>query len=287
MGYANFNPFKNWAQGVGSTLKNIFKPPAPTQQWNSQYVPEQNIPTSYQVKSGDTFASIGAQFNMNETKLQDMNKMVVPPPKGSWITVRPKAEQGANSFTSGDKVNVGNTQLTKPTVQQLINQGVPPSVAAQMAGSQTTGTPAFQTGTGANSFTSGANVNLGELTFNMQNQIANGIAPKNVPGQLLNSLGATPESMAANGYVLNPANNTWQLGGAGGATNNDNDKPDPYSEVRSVYYSKSRGYVTPEVAALLNKKKRMRADAPKGPTTFATNAGGTPVNTLDVRVRSG
>ena len=46
-----------------------------------------------------------------------------------------------------------------------------------------------------------------------------------------------------------------QTGTPGAANNN---KPDPWSEVQSVYYSKAAGYVTPEIAYLKNKKRQMR-----------------------------
>ena len=264
--------------GLYDPYANTQSPANPYTGFGAQAAPSTPaIPQSYQIKKSDTFASIGSQFNMDEKKLQDMNKMLVTPPKGSFITLaRPGFAVGPQ--TSGGAQQQGSYgaygSQAQPT-NGYPSGALPPGVARAQYGPPKLPDP-------SNSFYSGVNVNLGELTFNMQNQITNGIAPKAVPTQLLGQLGATPQSMLAAGYVLNPNNKTWELGGSAGNT-----APDP-NTVKSVYYSKNRGYVTPEVAALLDRRKRKRIeDRPTGPTSFATNAGGTPSNTLDVRVGSG
>jgi hypothetical protein len=275
---AQYNPFANvtgYSGGANTPVAPAYTNTPTIDPYKDLYESAQPTPTSYQIKENDTFASIGAQLGLDEKQIQDSSKMLVPPPKGSFISLpRP-------GFSATPQLNSQR--------RNLINQGVPASVAAQIAGGGSPSTmpqPGAVSG-GANSFTSGINVNLSEMTLNYQNQIINGVAPKAIPTQVLPSLGATPQSMAQAGYVLNSQNGMWELGGTGGAA--PTNQPDPNSQVRSVFYSRSRGYVTPEVARLLDRKKRRRQEEQKlmvaGPG--ATNAGATPVNVLEVQLGSG
>lgn len=274
------NNLNNLTSGFGNYLQDLYKNVVPTTQGTNPY-PVQNYnllspgaPTSYQVKPGDTFASIGSQFGMDETKLQESNKMVVPPPKGSFISIPSVAQTQTNA-------------LRNPSLNTYYNseRGQAPLAAS----------PASPMG--ANSFTSGANVNLNELTFNIQNQIQNGIAPQSVPSQLLGQLGATPQSMAANGYVLNPANNTWVLGGTGAPTttpgsptfqsgNNWMTNPALHM-VRYGHGNRNKGYVTEKWLKNARRRQRRGGSGPAPVLGQASNAGGSPVSTLDVRLGSG
>lgn len=247
---------------------NLTPPP----QYNNQFVPQANVPTFYQVKPDDTFDTIGNQYGLSASDIQKTNNQFVTPPKGSYI-------QLPNAYQQSER---GQTPTQPPggsfySGAGLVNTNVPPS----------------RTNPSYSSPSSAANVNLSEITISLQSQIANGQAPSTVPAQVLASLGATPQSMTAAGYVFNPTNQTWQLGGTGGAPASNN-QPDPWSEVKSVYYSKSAGYVTPEVAALKNRRRRARVEAAewerlnaRAPVAQATNAGLAPVSTLDVKMESG
>jgi LysM repeat protein len=247
-------------------FKNVFNPGTSAVPAQGQYDPYAqsapgaqvgpSLPTpgfaqSYQVKAGDTFESIAKQHGISTPQLQDTNNMLVPPPKGHYITVKPPTvapiPQNATAYAHGPQVAPAYGP-PKPTT---------PSIGG------------------------GGYFSLGEVQKNIQSQIAAGKPPTNVPNDLLASLGATPQSMAANGYVQNPNTLSWTLPGG------DTGAPDPYSEVRSVYWSKSKGYITPEIANLKAKKRRQRQGNRPATATEATNAGAAPTTTLDVRVGSG
>jgi hypothetical protein len=99
---------------------------------------------------------------------------------------------------------------------------------------------------------------MNELNAQIQKQIAAGQLPQTVSAltPIINpSTGqaATPAEMEANGYKWDFRTNSWNLAGqSSGSSSPGNDNP------RTVYYSKARGMVTPEVARLLNKKRRRR-----------------------------
>lgn len=300
-----FNPF------ASLTSPQPYGPPAPNQQPYNPFAGPSNVPQtlgqlrtpdvpqSYQVREGDTFASIASTYGIDEQKIQSYNKMVVPPPKGSYISLQP----GAGTTSA----RAQQSQNRPPTVAELVAQGLSPTVAASMVQqqAQATGSGSYTLPTGSgpigseNRVMGGANVGLTELANHYKNQIANGQAPKSIPSSMLGSLNATAQSMIQGGYSLNLSTNTWELGAAtlpgapgpgytwsGGAWHAPAGQ-DPNSNIRSVYYSKSRGNVTPEVAALLDKRRRRRAEENRAKPILSANAGGTPTSTLEMRMESG
>lgn len=80
----------------------------------------------------------------------------------------------------------------------------------------------------------------------------------------------------------------WLFSGMPGNATETYKSARPHSEVKSVFISKGRGYVTPEVAALIMKKRRQRANAGnKKKVNLADNAGGTPSSVLNTQIESG
>lgn len=173
-----------------------------------------SLPEFYQVKPEDTdLASVASNLGAPLQQLVDNNDGAKTlPPIGSYI------QTGANSFTSAaGGVNLQNN----PRIQQLINQGVPPSVAAQMA-----------TGTGGitnNAVRPGMAGNRPDLSWINERQtvmqsLSMGQLPQTISstaaGTLTNPATGRPftsQELIASGYSFNTAMGSWVLapGGAG------------------------------------------------------------------------
>ena len=136
-------------------------------------------------------------------------------------------------------------------------------------------------------------MNFTELNANIQQQVAQGVLPQEVSffTPIINPTtgqAVTDAEMIANGYTYDNLKKSWKLnatGDAGGTAAAAVDKPDPYSEVKSIFISKNRGYVTPEVADLIMRRRRARRR--RGPVRPSDNAGGTPGSVLDTQLGSG
>lgn len=246
--YYNNNPIASAA----SYLKNIFKatgqkkpfqpgvavPGVTTSPVNPAWKPATagGSPYSYkpyQIKTGDTFEKIAEQNGASVADVQAANSgMAVPPPNGSYINL-------PNGQVAGGPAVMNN-----------------PSVAYQTTG----GTPGtFQSMNGM--------MNLQELSANIQQQVANGQMPSVVSAYtpILNPTTGQPVTameMQQNGYTYDPKAMEWKLASSAQTTatsGGGNSNP------KTVYYSKARGYVTPEVARLLRKKKRRRQQDNKVP----------------------
>jgi hypothetical protein len=223
-------------------FQDTFKPPKEQSPIgaNTQTQLGANLPQFYQVAQNDT--SMGQVATDNGFQLPDVvnanNGVKSLPPSGSYI------------------------QLPRPgfdaTKQQQANSDF--AMNAYRAGEQNyTPSPALNAGNATNA--SQQQMSGEKVLLNLQATISSGQAPGTVPASLLTSLGATPQSMTAAGYVFNSQTGVYTLpggaatpgvpGGTGGGGGNPN--------AGKVYYSKSRGYVTYEVAKLLNKRRRRHA----------------------------
>lgn len=228
--------------------------PAPIGGNPSPYQPQ----PFYQVKASDTsMADIAARHNLPLQYLTDLNKAKTLPPKGSYIQLAP--QPGSLNATLGMNANAnpfaGNRQVALPDREGR-------------------GDPAAQA--------------LRNQAQTIMRQLASGMPPAQIPAAALGFIkNANGEpltiqtamqmgyTMNAQGVLVNPA----AAGGGGGG------------EGKTVYYSKSRGWVTPEVARLLNRKRRRRqyegrqdvlAPVPELP---ATTEG--PQTILDIHLGSG
>lgn len=268
MGQIGFNPVANF-------FSNIFKPKKtgantvpynPLQPLQTAGLPGNSIPgynfTPYQIRTADTFEKIAETNNMTVQQLQQANNgMLVPPPKGSYINL---------PYRSSTPVVPGmNQQLT-------YNQS---------------------RGPGANSFTSGGNVNLGELTSNITKQLQGGQLPGSIPYQvtksLVNPTTGKPFSDAdfrAEGYQYNNVKQQWELPGANTASNQPAQQTaNQPAYLQTVNYN---GTLMPAWEAQLREKRaarkaRERAMAAAAMQGTATNAGGLPATTLDVQIGGG
>lgn len=220
----------NPLQGIQNFFGNLFKPPAapkpsaplimsPQQAQNMQGLSS----NYYQVKPDDTFQTIAQNTGVPEEKLQDYNKMIVPPPKGTYINLNPPAnrmEQGqAPVGISGSFLSATGVPNTQTAAQYPVS---PTSNFAQERGwdTSTAAAPLPQPSTGANSFTSGGNVNLTELSSNITTQLQNGQLPSSIPfqvaSQLVNPQTGRPFTQAdyqAAGYTYNNQTQQWTIGG--------------------------------------------------------------------------
>jgi hypothetical protein len=265
MGFYTPPQQNNIFSSLVNNVKNMFKAPKQRAPYPGAGPQAPGVPNFYQVKEDDnSLDNVANNLNIPLPQLVAANNGIKSlPPKGSYIQTQP---------------------------EQLVNQGMPPSVAeglAQKGAVSTTPTNSFVTGAGT--------VNLTELNATIQQQVASGSLPQQVSfyTPILNpSTGqpVTDAEMQANGYAYDNLSKSWKLGtsnnGTQPGTPAPQNGPDPYSEVKSVFFSKSRGYVTPEVAALLLKKRRSKQGG-GGPAKLADNAGGGPTSVLNTQLGSG
>lgn len=176
---------------AGNFISDVFKnSPSPTFT-NQQFGPK--TPPFHQVKEGDTMDGVASQYGVPLNQLTELNQSKTLPPKGSYI------------------------QLT-PRQQALMNQGVPPSVLAQIAqspnrpftmpGQPNRGDPAAQ--------------NLRNQANAIMQQIASGQPPNQIPAGLLgfikdkNGQPLTLQTALQLGYVMNAQGILVNSGGPGG-----------------------------------------------------------------------
>lgn len=200
-----YNPLERLGQTLGQTWRSVasyfgqagnflsqtpevqaasnFLTANPAQQWNSPYVPQQNIPEYYQVKSTDkNLSDVSDRYGLPLQQVVDLNDGAKTlPPVGSYIrtnqlpsppsgTSMPQAPGTTTAEGRGD-----------PAAQRLREQ------AAQVS---------QQIATGQN------------LT-----SIPAAVVPfiKNAQGQPL-----SPQVLASMGFVYNPKTNSYEQPGAGG-----------------------------------------------------------------------
>jgi hypothetical protein len=169
-------------------------------------MPDPNNPFQYQYRPQDDPLTVANQFNVTPQQLLAANPGGTPFSVGQTIKI-PQAPQAAFQY----KQPIGPQPAPQPATPSLVNQGVPPSVVNAMNPStapatipQNRGNPGIQ-----------MNMNLSK---ELQAQITSGMAPDTVPSAVLSLLNATPQSMAAAGYVLDPATKTWNKPGGEAAT---------------------------------------------------------------------
>lgn len=259
--------------GTNPTNPNQFKQPKGIQtqgyQGGALYVPPGANFKPFQIKTGDTFDKISQQANMSVQEIQQANGgMLVPPPKGSYINLPYK------TFT--------------PTV---------PGMNPQLLANQSRGA-------GANSFTSGSNVNLTELQSNITKQLSSGTLPAQIPYQvtktLLNPTTGKPfrdADFKAEGYVYNNQKQTWELPSANTiAQNQQQQTAQPATRAQQRAYNTSQGLMWDKHAGQWVPREewiRRRRAAPEkvvkktAAPTLATNSGGLPATTLDVQIGGG
>lgn len=282
MGFTAYNPFK----GIANTVKTLFSnptpaaPTAPTPQPTApSFTPSygQNFgatpaPQYYQVKRDDTFDSIGEQFGLPASRLQEANG-VVPPPKGSFIEI---------------------PRLVQQQSQAYANQGQM-GMQSYLAGEKNL--PVMRTATGPNSFTNSlGGVNTAELVSNIMNSPT---TPSTIPGAVLNQLTiggmpATPQLMIQNGYTFNQATGSWVQGnGAPGGNNaggGGEQITDP-SKIRTFFHEAGGGGFETTLKWARNAYKRQRrrgiAGSPQKKEGKTGNTGNAITNTLDIHLGSG
>ena len=274
--YSSYNsPWKKAGQSAAKYLKDLFKGAGP-QTPGQAYTNPVNVPgiTSspvspsltgaggyqpYQIKTGDTFEKIAAANNASVSQIQAANGgMVVPPPKGSYVNLPAPAPLG---YT-------GPSSLSAP-------YGPP---AASVASYGIPGT--YQSMTGL--------MHLDELSAQTQKLVAQGQLPQSVSvyAPIINPNTGQPvtaEEMTANGYTYDSTSQQWNLNASAQTTTTTTANDNP----RTVYYSRARGYVTPEVARLLNKKKRRRQQDNKQKPGGGPVFGEGPKTTLNVHLGGG
>ena len=288
----------NVSGAIGDFFKNIFAP-KPTPQGTAtanaalDYYnnPASQLPATYQARPNDTdLNSVANQFNVPLQQLVDSNDGAKTlPPVGSFMALKP---QGSPQQYLGSER--GQTTLA--------GQGGLPSLFNQS-------TQQTQTTRG---LTSDDRPRLVGSTFAIQQQLNSGYTPSAIPssivGNLINpntGLPVTEADLVAGGMILNSATGQWQSGKSAASAGPRPDLiaqgytfdgysyhappgQDPYSQVKSVYYSKSAGYVTPEIAALKNKKRAQRAQEVVAPILLdPNNAADTAQTVLELRLGSG
>lgn len=252
--------------GTNPTNPNQFNQPKVSQpagyQGGSLYVPAGLKP--YQIRTSDTFEKIAEANKMSVQDLQQANGgMLVPPPKGSYINLPYK------TFT--------------PTV---------PGMNTQLLANQSRGA-------GANSFTSGGNVNLTELTANINTQLTNGQLPSSIPFQITKTLinpttGQlfTDADYRASGYVYNNIKQTYEMPGASSTSNQPAQQTaNQPAYLQTVNYN---GKSMPAWEAELRMRRAARKERQRLSSAVtvetpldATNSGGLPATTLDVAIGGG
>jgi hypothetical protein len=175
---------------------NRFSPEAETMdEWQYQQKRNQALPgynyDPYQISVGDTWETIAAKNNISAADLQAANNgLMVPPPKGSYINLPRQAPLPSY---------VPNAQAMDWIARQ---QPVPPRTV----------TP----GLGANSFTSGSQVNIAQLIPQLTQQLTSGaLPPIPVPAtqRLINpetGLPITSQELERMGYQLDRRTQIWR-----------------------------------------------------------------------------
>lgn len=267
-GYNPLAPIGQYLGNAWNSIKNAFTSAGgQTNYVNPGYQAfySPGAPQFYQVKKEDTsMADVASSLGMPLPQLVAANNGTMSlPPAGSYIQTAPTSS---------------------------LQTVVPPAPASSL--------PAG--GGGANEGRGNPGIQMFmDMGQQITQLIAAGQTPTNIPAGALhfirNAQGQplTPQILIASGFVFNPQTNSYQLPGATGPGTGGNNP-----NAGKVYYSRARGWVTPEVARLLNKRKvRMRAvrqaKVTRGlgqPTTTATpepTTTATPETILDIHLGSG
>jgi hypothetical protein len=221
------------------------KPPATN-------TPVHNIPAAgfYQVAQNDTsMDTVANNLGVPLPNLIDANNGVKSlPPSGSYIELPGLPDSAGTPYPSVEQ------QQRTPHQPGIYGPGLtrPYGIGPDFGLTSNSQTPHQPGGYGP-----GATYNVQALA-EIKNTLAAGEVPKAIPASMLTQLEATPQSMTASGWIFNSQTGTYyppgtpsSVSGAGGSGSN----PNP----GMVYYSKSRGMVTYEVAKLLNKRRRRHA----------------------------
>lgn len=227
-----------------------------------------NAQQYYQIKPGDTYDDIAKQYNIPTQDLQNINKSLVVPPKGSYISLNNPSFRAAKP---------GAMQPTPYT------------------------NPAYQ---GANSFvgpTGGINFETRETVANVEAQLKNGIVPPAIPfsvsKKMINPATGQPftdQEFIATGYTYDNQRQTWVQGNTvpTETANAQPTVPSTPAEIRA--YNTSQGLMWDKNlaawiprAAWIAKRKAGWQRRHAAPVGEATNTGAAPVTSLDVRLGSG
>lgn len=306
---------KNAGQGIMNSL--LPKTPTPTTSpfgGASAVQPIQGYNyTPYQIQPNDTFDTIAMGNGTTPQALQQANGLVVPPPKGSYISV-------PNLTSSFPNPNNPYAPLVQqggypPAPQQAATQpvrGDPRQYDSRyggVAGTSPVAGVAIQPGGGADR--GGAYFN--DVVRQIQAQLETGTKPPSVPSWALRTFGETPETMTQAGYIQDAAGN-FVLPGANvpavapsGATpfgvtssgqrlDRSGNVWDPATAQTDIYGGRivqegarrwardARGRLRRQVASQGKwrdvKNKREHQAAPVAEASEASNAGTTPTQTL-------
>lgn len=190
---------------------------------------------SYQIKTGDTFDSIAQNTGFTPQDIQGANNgMLIPPPKGSYITL-PGGSMGTPDFTvsANQQAAPFYTQAQLPQGTNSVSPyrpggitGKPPvGYGPQQARPATPGVPMNQAGYPSYSpvgIAAQAQAQANDLA--VQNTITSlqaGVLPPNISSYAANNLvnpttgqKFTPQDLAISGYSFNPATGQYTLTGA-------------------------------------------------------------------------
>ena len=284
-------PFKKVGQSFATSipgLRNLFTP-------KNTNIPLYSIPESYKVTPQDTdMSAVATKLNVPlETIVSANGGAKTLPPVGSYISTGLKTYQ--------------NSERTSP-----------PQYGQYNTGQQERPNPGrVQRDTGANGQYPPTN-NPMTLWTNIQTQISAGQQPPTIPiafgYRIINQstgLPFTDADFAALGYMKDTSSGQYKLAsaitGQGGGARPDlvaqgytydgysyhaPKGQDPYSDFKTVRMGSKRGFVTPEVAYLLQRRRRMRAAEADAAALAAMNQQGnnapeTEGTTLQLRLGSG